>query len=66
MRQARLKQMNLIVQKNPQERSIYLPLCKKSPSGELLKSKVYKSNLPVKKGGPFASYLFKSLLKEHD
>ena len=66
MRQARLKQMNLNIQKNPNQKSVYLSVCKKSPSGELLKSKIYKSNLSVKKGGPFANYLLKSLLKEQD
>ena len=42
----------------------YLSHCKKSPSGDLVPSKLLKSNLAGKRGGPFSSFLLKNLVRQ--
>lgn len=38
--------------------------CKKSPSGDIVSSKLFKSNLAGKRGGPFSSFLLKNLVQQ--
>lgn len=42
----------------------YIGHCRKSPSGDQVPSKLMKSNLSGKRGGPFSSYLLKNLIRQ--